>query len=102
MMEGDFYPLRYYDNNGKVRNRIDVNHNNDSKWECFHNLSDHIEQLIRYDYDIINNETSMVELIVHSDNTNDKIMNCKFRERVNGKLKDVPPQNVEYQPFEGS
>ena len=29
-------------------------------------------------------------------------MNCKFRERVNGKLTEISPQDMEGRPFEGS
>ena len=62
MMKGSFYPLRYYDNNGEVRLRMNTCIDDDSKLEFFCRLNDRIKQLIGYDYDIINNKTSMVEL----------------------------------------
>ena len=73
MMKGVFYHLRYFDNNGKVRHRLDVKVDDDSKWDVFFEMEDRIKQLIGYDnmdeYEMIN-RTSMVGLITYTDDAN--------------------------------
>ena len=69
-----------YDNNGKVRHCIDVIGVDSSIYDIFIKLEGRIEQLTGFECDIIDRHTGGETLMVHTDNSINKNMNCKFRE----------------------
>ena len=95
MMDCSFGHQRYDNDNGKVRHHIDVIGVDGSIYDFFIKLEERIAQLNRFEHDIIDRHTGGVTLMVHTDNNLNKNMNCKFRERVNGKLEEISPQAME-------
>ena len=100
MMRGCFYHQNYYFN-GKVRHRINIIIDDDSKLDFFHKLNHRIKQFIGSGY-LIYNRHGRVGLITYFGNIGNKSVICKFKKRVNGKLKWILPQDMERCAFEGA
>ena len=73
---------------------------NSSIYDIFIKLKGRIEQLTGSECDIIDRHTGGVKLMVHTDNSINKNMNCKFRERANGKFEEISPQAMEGKLFD--